>query len=100
MANSNNPWSYWLEDYPSALYQSMIPQGTPSFQDYWQKQMSKVTGQYEGALGKQALGGQPPSLFFQDFLQSYPWTQNWYNLSPSQRGLNSGQFAPSLQWGV
>jgi len=99
MAN-NNIWQWYLEDYPSTLYQAMIPQGTPSFQDYWQRQMSKVMGQYEGALGKQAMAGQPPSLGFGDFLGNYPWTQQWQGLSPSQRGLNLGRLAPSLTWRV
>lgn len=95
-----NPWSYWLEDYPSALYSASIPKGTPSFQDYWQRQMSKVTGEYQGALGKQAMSGQPPSLMFSEFLGNYPWTQRWYNLSPSQRGINYSQFMPSLRWNL
>lgn len=98
MANSNNPWQWYLEDYPSALYGAMIPQGTPSFQNYWQRQLSKVTGEYETGLGRQAMAGQPPSLFFSDFLQNYPWTENWYNMSPSQRGVNLGALSPSLQW--
>jgi len=95
---NNNIWQWYLEDYPETLYQASVPKGTPSFQDYWQKQMSKVMGEYQGALGKQAMSGQPPSLFFQDFLQNYPWTQNWFNLSPGQRGVNTGRMAPSLQW--
>ena len=100
MANNTNSWSYWAEDFPSALYEAMIPQGTPSFQDYWQRQQSKIYGEYMGALGKQALSGQPPSMMFSEFLGNLPWTQRWYGLSPSQRGLNLGQLAPSLQWRV
>jgi len=95
---NQNPWAPWLEDFPSALYGASIPKGTPSFQDYWQKQLSKVTGEYGTALGRQVMSGQPPSLNFSEFLQSYPWQQNWYNMSPSQRGLNTGRMAPSLQW--
>ena len=99
MAN-NNIWKWWLEETPSALYQAMIPKGTPSFSDYWQRQQSRVMGEYEGALGKMALAGQPPSLFYEDFLKNYPWTQNWYQMSPGQRGINMGSLAPSLQWRV
>lgn len=95
---NKNPWRYWLEEAPGALYQAMIPKGTPSFMDYWQRQQSKVMGEYSGALGKQALGGQPPSLFFEDFLGNYPFTQNWYQMSPQKRGLRS--LAPSLRWNV
>ena len=97
---NDNVWQYWLEDYPSALYGAMIPQGTPSFQDYWQRQLSKVSGEYEGALGKMALAGQPPSLSFTNFLQNYPWTQRWYGMSPSERGISLGSLSPRLQWRV
>lgn len=94
-----NPWAYWLEDFPSALYGASIPKGTPSFMDYWQRQMSKVTGEYAGALGKQAMSGQPPSMMFSEFLGNYPWTQRWQGLSPSQRGYNPN-LAPSLRWNI
>ena len=95
---NENPWRYWLEETPSTLFQSKIPGGTPSFTDYWRRQLSKVTGEYQGALGKQALSGQPPSLRFEDFLSKYPFSEEWWRLSPSQRGENTGAFAPSLQW--
>ena len=100
MPNNTNPWQYWLEDYPSALYGAMTPAGSPSFADYWQGQQSKVFGKYQTALGKQAIAGQPPSLGFGEFLGNYPWMQQWYGLSPSQRGLNLGRLAPGLQWRV
>ena len=95
---TESPWKYWLEEVPSALYQAMVPKGTPSFMDYWQRQQSRVMGEYEGALGKQALAGQPPSLSFGNFLGDYPWQQKWFNLTPQSRGLNTGKFAPWLQW--
>ena len=101
MPNQGNPWAPWLEDYPSALYQAKIPGGiSPSFVDYWQRQQSRVMGQYQGALGKQVLGGQPPSLMFGEFLEDYPWSKYWYQMSPGQRGINMGALAPSLQWRV
>ena len=99
MTTERSPWSYWLEDYPGALFGASIPKGTPSFQDYWQRQMSKVTGEYQTALGRQAISGQPPSLTFGDFLGDYPWARNFYQLSAGQRGLNQG-LSPSLQWRV
>lgn len=101
MAN-NNPWSYWLEDYPSALYQAMIPKNvSPTFMDYWRGQSGNVWSQYQGALAEQALAGEPPSLGFGDFLgKDWPFMKKWWNLSPQQRGVNYGQFAPSLRWRV
>ncbi len=97
---NNNPWAPWLEESPTALYQAKVPGGiSPSFVDYWQRQQSRVMGQYQGALGGQVLAGQPPSLSFEDFLGEFPWSQRWYQMSPRQRGLNTG-LAPSLQWNV
>ena len=95
----NNPWAPWLEDYPSALYQAKIPGGTPSFVDYWQRQQSRVMGQYAGMLGKQVLGGQPPTLSFSDYLGGMNWNKQWYQMSPRQRGLNMG-LSPSMNWRV
>ena len=95
-----SPWSYWLEDFPGAAFQAAIPKGTPSFTAYWQRQLSKVSGEYQGALGKQALSGQPPSLTFGDYLGGKDWFADWYRMSPSQRGINVGALAPSLTWRV
>ena len=95
-----NIWKYWLEDYPTAQYQAMIPAGvSPSFVDYWQRQQSRVMSSYEGALGKQALAGQPPSLGFGDYLGGKDWLKDWYKLSPGARGYNPG-LSQSLSWRV
>ena len=95
---NNNPWSFWLEDFPEALYGAMIPKGTPSFMDYWQGQRGNVWQQYQTALGQQALGGQPPSLGFRSFLEDYPFLQRWSLMSPQRRGYRS--FMPGLSWRI
>lgn len=97
---NDNIWQYWLEETPRAAYQALIPSGTPAFTKYWQGQQSNVWNKYMGALGEQALAGQPPNLFFTDFLKNYPWSRYWYNLSPSQRGIDYSKFMPSLTWRV
>lgn len=94
---NNNIWSYWLQDFPRAQYGAMLPQGTPSFQNYWRSQYGNVLGQYETALGKQALAGQPPSLGFGEFLGSYPFAQQYGLLSPRQKGFRQPQ---RLSWRV
>ncbi len=95
---NDNPWKYWLEDFPQAQYGAMIPEGTPSFTNYWRSRFGNVAGQYQTALGKQALAGQPPSLGFGSFLESYPFMQRWQQTSPFRGGVSG--FAPSLRWQV
>ncbi len=97
MPYDTNPWQYWLEDFPRAQYGAMMPSGTPSFADYWRGQFGDVYGQYQTALGRQALAGQPPSLGFGEFLGTYPFEQQYGLLSPSQRGFRQPQ---RLTWRV
>ena len=98
MANNNNSiWSYWLEDFPRALYGAMMPGGTPTFEDYWKGQYGNVYGDYQTALGQLALAGQPPSTTFGQFLDSYPFASKYNLLSPSQLGYRT----PSrMRWRV
>lgn len=95
--NNNSIWSYWLEETPEALYGAMIPGGTMPFQKYWQGQYGNVYQDYMTQLGKQALGGQPPSMLFGDYLGKYPFSQYWNLLSPRVRGLNTA-LNPSYTW--
>lgn len=98
MPNNTNPWGMWLEDYPGALYGASIPQGTPSFMDYWKGQYGRVQQDYMTSLGQMAMAGEPPSMRFSSFLQQYPFMQRYNLMSPRQRGINRGRFAPSLSW--
>lgn len=97
MPINNNPWKYWLEDFPRAQYGALIPRGTPSFADYWKSQYGNVYGDYQTALGRQALAGQPPSLGFGQFLGTYPFAERYGLLSPRQRGHRMPQ---RLAWRV
>ena len=92
-----NIWEDWLEDFPRALYGASIPTGARSFEEYWRGQYGTVAGQYETALGRQAMAGQPPSLRFGEFLGTFPFEQQYGLLSPSQRGYRQPQ---RLQWRV
>lgn len=100
MPNNTNPWAPWLEENPAALYGASIPQGSPSFMDYWNKQQGRVWQQYQSALGQQVMGGEPPSMRFSTFLEQWPFMKRWQALSPAMRGINYGRFAPSLSWRV
>ena len=99
MVMQNNPWKWFLEDYPETAYGAFRPQaGTPTFLDYWRGQQGNVWGEYQGALGQMARAGEPPSLEFTSFLDNYPWLQRWFEQSPRQRGEQPGRFAPGLRW--
>lgn len=97
MPNNTNPWQYWLQDFPRAQYGAMIPGGSQAFSDYWRGQYGNVYGDYQTALGRQALAGEPPSLGFGQFLGEYPFAEQYGLLSPSRRGLRQPQ---RLSWRV
>lgn len=97
MPKNTNPWEYWLEDFPRALYGASIPGGTKPFSDYWRGQYGNVYGDYQTELGKQALAGQPPNLGFGEFLGAYPFSQQYGLMSPRQRGHRGTQ---RLSWRV
>lgn len=94
---ANNPFMPFLEDYPEMLYRAFLPGGTTPFQDYWKSQYGDVYGGYLGQLGKMALAGQEPTTDFYDYLKGYPFLENWYRQSPSQRGETT---TPRLRWNV
>jgi len=92
-----NIWQDWLADFPRALYGASIPGGTRSFTDYWRSQYGNVYGDYQTALGRQAMAGQPPSLGFGEFLGTFPFAERYGLLSPQRRGFRMPQ---RLQWRV
>ena len=97
----NNIWLDWLEETPQAAWGALRPQQGPiSFLDFWRGQEGNLWGEYQGALGKMALAGQPPSLGFTNFLQGFPWLQRYWALSPQQRGYDESRYAPRLRWNV
>ena len=95
----DNIWSYWAEENPQALYGAMIPSTTPAIQKYWGNQYGDVWQNYMAKLGKMALGGNPPSLNFSEFLGTYPFSQYWNQMSPAQRGVRTGLY-PSMRWNI
>jgi len=98
---------YWQEEFPEATYEAYRPKtGSPSFLDYLLGNKSQVLSEFQGALAQQARVGQSPSLSIVDFLggsetqSPYPWLQNWLRMSPSQRGVQLGWYAPRTRWNV
>ncbi len=81
MANLlDNPYAGWLEDTPDALYRALIPANRGStFYDYWKSRAGDTYNNYMGALGKQALGGNAPTLTFADYLGNMDWLNPYYN---------------------
>jgi hypothetical protein len=97
MANQNNPWLPWLEENPETLYKAFLPQGSNNFRDYYLSNYNKIYGDYMGNLGKQALGGNAPSMNFSDYLNGFNFNNNWRSLSPLARGQrNTGR----IMWNV
>ena len=91
-----NPWSGFLEDNPQSLYSAMVPSSNSmNWMDYWRSKYSDIYGDYWKGLGKQALGGNAPSMSFYDYLKNTNFENMWGMLSPQQKG--SG-FAPSARW--
>ena len=96
-----NPWSFWLEEQPQAAYGVFRPKvGAPSFLNYWRNQKGKVWEDYMGQLGQMALQGQPPSLNWTDYLQSYPFMQKWLGMAPEKRGFFPQHFSPRMFWNL
>ncbi|MBT9158750.1 MAG: hypothetical protein DDT36_01769 [Firmicutes bacterium] len=98
---NNWHWKYWLEEFPQAAYEAFRPRtGPETFLDYWRGQGGRVRDDYMGALGQQALRGEPPSLSFVDFLGNYPFMQRWLGMSPERRGFSPGRYAPRMRWNM
>ena len=66
--------------------------------DFYRNRFSDIYNQYTGQVGGQAAGGQSPTLQFQDYLQSYPFLQEFYGQAPAARGELNKQFAPPTQF--
>lgn len=106
---AGNPFAQFLEDQPKAAFFSSLA-GLPSFfggrafgiapnvRNYFQSQFDAIYNQYLGRLGEMASGGQEPNVAFSDFLKTYPWAQNYFNLPRRMRGIQETRFAPPSRW--
>jgi hypothetical protein len=115
MANEANPFAGFLEggsDWGSLLLAGMPPQATyyssPTGQSFGagsaRKQRSYQQGygdtfnQWMGALGQQVRSGADPTLTFESFLESDPWTSRYAQLPQGMRGVNTGMYNPRTRF--
>jgi len=91
----------WLEDNPSLLYGAQRPQtGSLNFLNYWRNQQPTVYGDYQTKQIQGLLGGSNSNQSFMDYMQNYPFMQNFMQLSPAQRGERPSLYAPRTRWQV
>lgn len=91
----------FLEGEPDILYESLRPmRGSTGFINYWRARQGDVWGDYMGALGRTALAGIVPSLTYTQFLNAYPFSQRFDQLSPRRRGTETARFRPRLRYNV
>ena len=99
----------FLEQTPSAAYYSVPsasefytrPSGTidPSKKKFYQESFQDIYTDYLGKLGGMAREGQTPDLRFTDYLsQENPFTERYARLSPYERGMNTGYYAPKTRF--
>lgn len=81
--------SSFLESQPQAQYAlRMLGLGRPVRRQF---DFNTVYNEYLGRLGQMQQPGQPiPDLKFEDFLNEYPFMQQYQALSPQQRGFYPG----------
>ena len=99
----------FLEQTPSAAYYSVPsasefytrPSGAidPSKKKFYQESFQDIYTDYLGKLGGMAREGQTPDLRFTDYLsQEDPFTERYGRLSPYERGINTGYYAPKTRF--
>ena len=105
----NNPFFEGLETDPEGQRANYF-----SFQDsfgggnrkkYFAEQFSAITDQFLGHIGGLVAGDTVPdaddtlrSHYANYFAKGGGADQEWYGMSPSQRGEGTGRFAPPVRW--
>ena len=66
----------------------------------FRNQFSDVYNQYLGQRGKELSSRTDPSKMstFSSFLEKYPFTQRYSNMSPYQKGTSMNRFSPSTRF--
>ena len=88
-----------FEEEPRLGYYSKIasfnPYGqTKSLRQYYENAFQNVFNQYLGALGGQVRAGVDPTLRFGDYLEQFPFQQQFEGLDPGERGAYTARYAP------
>lgn len=93
--------SSYLADYPDIAYQALRPTtGSWNYQQYWNQRQDRVRNQYLGTQAQSIMRGEYPTQSYVDYLLGFPFLRNWSQLSPMERGVRVGQYAPNLRWAV
>ena len=94
LLNEEPKLAYYADLYGQPRSPNQLKFGQNAYQD--------IYNQYFGALGQQIMGGQDPTLKFQDFLSQSPFSQRFANLPPGLTGRSDAQrlYNPSTQWRV
>ena len=85
--NEYSPFSDFLEYQPQAAYFSSptgqsFGQGSPNRRRYFQSSFQDYYNQYLGELGAQLRSGRAPTLRFQDYLATDPFTERYTAMTP------------------
>lgn len=100
----DNPFADWMELNPRVGYFSYQNQwggqgASPNQRRYYQKAFSDIHDEYLARLGQQIRGGMAPTERFNDFLQSYPFTERYLQQPPELTGRsNFSRFAPRARF--
>jgi hypothetical protein len=118
MASGANPFEGYLEggsDWSSLLLEA-LPQAayysSPTGQSFgsgsarkqrsYEQGYNDIYNQFMGAYGQQAREGAEtntlPTLTFDSFLQSDPWTSRYSQLPQGMRGVNTGMYNPKTRF--
>lgn len=89
-----------LEQEPEVAYWSFSNEWgrSPNQKRYYENQFGNMLNVWKGELGRQLRAGQPPTGRFTDYLSDFDWTEEFRSLPPSQRGAQTGRFAPPVRW--
>ncbi len=88
-----------LDANPDLAFFGAIPQkGNTAFQDYYRGQFGSIYDQYLGKRGRSLWGGSILESTFPDFLEDFPFLQNFQSLSPTARGESPARFAPRIRF--
>ena len=99
LGTSTNPWEFLVRDDSAITFATLRPQyGPKSFQDYWLRNQSRLLQDYNAQIGASALRGEPPTVDYFDFLQSYPFQARYLDQTPRQRGDSGTAFNPRLRF--
>ena len=125
-ATSGNPWEGFLEKEPRAAYSNWqgrfnrpfnppvgvrdplgnvnyprnpnLQRFSPNQRQYFSGQFDELYNEYLGNLAGHAKTGQTPTGKWSDFLEGLNPFGRWQQMTPRQRGEDTGRFAPPVRW--